>query len=123
MKSKLLINLSNHPNNEWNDEQSKAAIPYGTVTDMQFPSVDPSFGESEIAELADHIVTHILAYATTYSLTVHVMGEMSLSFAIVSRLHKLGIPCVVSCSRRDVPQSGNMKRVRFHFQRFRNYCL
>lgn len=118
----LFVNLSNHPCSSWTAEQLAAALEFGAIMDLPFPQVAPDAAEEEIGKLADEQVALIRKYAAERDVTVHVMGEMSLTYSLVSRLTALGIRCVCSTSYRVVKDEGDGKRlVEFHFNKFRNY--
>ena len=120
----MLINLSNHPYSLWGDRQKKAAAAYGVTVDLPFPSVAPDADEEEIGDLADLYLERVLGMGAAESFTVHIMGEQTLCFALISRLHRLGIQCIASCAARDVTmQSDGHKLVNFNFIRFRKYSL
>lgn len=118
----MLINLSNHPYALWGDRQKKAAAIYGTTIDLPFPSVAPDADEEEIRRLADLYLKRVLGMGKAEAFTVHIMGEQTLCFALISSLHRLGIPCIASCAARDViMQPDGHKLVNFNFIRFRKY--
>lgn len=118
----LFINLSNHSSVGWSKEQLAAANHYGEVLDMEFPNVAPEAGEKDIAALADSLVEQIVKKSHDHRVTVHVMGEMCLTFAIVRRLQACGIPCISSTTRRVVEElPDGSKHAEFHFKRFRSY--
>ena len=118
----MLINFSNHPSASWSDAQMQAAAVYGDIIDMPFPSVPPEADEEAVGDLADICLEKILATGQVPEMTVHIMGEQTLCFALILRLQRLGIPCVASCSARDVRlQPDGSKVVGFHFVRFRRY--
>lgn len=119
----MLINLSNHPSEKWSKEQTDAAnSQFGEILDMPFPQVNPEADENEIAVLADQYVEKIRTFAIERPVTVHIMGEMTLTFAIIGRLKSLDIPCVASTTQRLVKEMGDgHKDVVFQFVRFRNY--
>lgn len=121
-KPRLFINLSNHPSDKWSKEQLDAAKAYGECMDMPFPSIDPLEDENKISEIADKYVAEIMDKAKDYDVTVHAMGEMNLTFNIVSKLQKRGITCVASTSYRITEEMGDgTKKIEFHFKRFRKY--
>ena len=121
----MLINLSNHPSISWSDAQREAAErDFGEVRDLEFPHVDPSIDSGSVAELARQYLEHTLSILEPPHPihAVHVMGEMTFTHAFVSLAHACGVRCVASTSRRDVIQLNNSeKRVRFTFERFRDY--
>lgn len=121
-RPRLFINLSNHPSAKWSREQLDAAKAYGECMDMPFPNIDPLEDENKISEIADKYVTEILEKAKDSEVTVHVMGEMNLTFNIVRKLQSHGITCVASTSYRITEEmSDGSKKIEFHFKRFRKY--
>lgn len=119
----MLINLSNHPVSKWSEEQLSAAqTQFGEVVDLPFPTVDPQADEVAISALADDYVSRVVVLSDNHSISVHLMGEMTLTFSLVSRLQKRNIPCVASTTQRivhELPDGG--KEVKFQFVRFRDY--
>lgn len=118
----LLINLSNHPSAGWGARQREAAEMYGEIEDMGFPAIPPEAGEREITDLAEEYVARIEERAETRDVTVHIMGEMTFCYAVITRLQPLGIPCIASTTRRQVTETADgVKEVRFDFETFRKY--
>lgn len=118
----LLINLSNHPSAGWGVRQREAAEMYGEVEDMTFPSIPPEAGEREITDLAEEYVARIEERAETRDVTVHIMGEMTFCYAVITRLQSLGIPCLSSTTRRQITEAADgVKEVHFDFETFREY--
>lgn len=118
----LLINLSNHPSAGWGARQREAAEMYGVIEDMDFPAIPPEAGEREITDLAEEYVARIEERAETRDVTVHIMGEMTFCYAVITRLRPLGIPCLASTTRRQVTETADgVKEVRFDFETFRRY--
>ena len=118
----LLINLSNHPSAGWGARQREAAEMYGEIEDMDFPAIPPVAGEREIADLAEEYVARIAERAETRDVMVHIMGEMTFCYAVITRLQPLGIPCIASTTRRQVTETADgVKEVRFDFETFRKY--
>lgn len=121
-QSSVFINLSNHPSENWGAEQRQAAEAIGTIIDMQFPAVEPEATAEAINKEADRLVAEIMKYAVDNLVTVHVMGEMSLTYAVVNKLSAYGVRCVCSTTNRVVREEGDGKRmVEFHFKQFRDY--
>lgn len=118
----LFINLSNHPSSSWSAEQLTAAEAFGELVDMPFPQVAPDATADDIKTLAEAQVAAIMKQAETHTVTVHVMGEMSLIYRIVRMLSERGIRCVCSTSYRVVKDQGDGRRlVEFNFNSFRDY--
>lgn len=119
----MLINLSNHPSAKWAEEQLRAGHEFGEIADLPFPTVDPNGDEKYIQGLAEEYSRRILDLANGHQTTVHLMGEMTLTFAIASRLMEKGIRCVAATTERIVTESpGGAKTTFFKFVRFRYYA-
>lgn len=120
----MLINLSNHPVCKWSEEQRLTAEKsYGDIIDMPFPEVDPSFGEDDILRLSDEYCKKIISMAPDRNTTtIHVMGEMCLTFSLVSVLKQNGYTCIAATTRRMVQDLGDGRKITaFIFTRFRKY--
>lgn len=119
----MFINLSNHPSSDWDKEQILAAETLGgAIVDLTFPDVDPSGDEDYVASLAGKYVQQVLAMGDASELTVHVMGEMTLTYAIITKLLAAGVTCVASTTERIIRQfSDGRKESVFRFVRFRKY--
>jgi len=117
----LFLNLSNHPTSSWYDNQLAAAKEFGEIEDLSFPAISPSATESEIDQLVSQYVDDIKTRAEDHDLTVHIMGEMTFTYRLVSRLKALGIRCVASTSERIAEEHDGEKISRFEFVQFREY--
>jgi len=114
-----LINLSNHPSGNWPAEQIQAAqAQYGRVVDMPFPRINPSMDAAQMQSLVQEYFETIQAMQPA---AVHLMGEMTFTFALVQKLKSAGIPCVASTTHRRVEERGGKKIVQFEFVQFRPY--
>lgn len=121
-KSRFFINLSNHPSSLWDQKQREAAAHYGEIVDLSFPLVSPESSHEEIEQLAEQYASEIAGQGSDADLTVHVMGEMTLTYAIVSRLKSRGIRCVASTTERHVAMNEEgTKLSEFSFVGFREY--
>lgn len=120
-KKSLFINLSNHPSAEWGEAQLEAAREYGEITDIAFPQVPPESDTKEIAKIAEDTVSQITSTYRDNDITVHVMGEMTLTFAIVEQLKASGIRCVASTTQRIATMHNDIKTSEFTFVKFREY--
>lgn len=121
----MFVNLSNHPSNKWNDEQLDAAVKLaGKVVDYPFPDVSPMWSVEKIRQVAVEIVSDILFKYDRENLVVHVAGEFTLCFAIVSYLQSRGVRCVASCTFRQVEDKADGSKLSvFKFIQFREYTL
>ena len=89
---------------------------------MPFPQVDSNGNEAYISSLADEYVSKIIDVAADNCVVVHLMGEMTFTFALVCRLQRLGYSCVASTTERTVRELDSGRReVWFKFTRFRMY--
>ena len=120
-KHHVFVNLSNHPYEYWEETQKKAASEYGEASDLPFPSILPDASEEEINALADEYLERIVSMAPKDRITVHIMGEMTFTFAMVERLKSMGIRCVASTTERVVEEHEGLKTSVFSFVRFRDY--
>lgn len=121
----MLINLSNHPSAQWSEKQLlKANKLYGNVVDMPFPQIPPEEGEDYIIEIAQKFYHQIEEYQNdNQDVCVHIMGELTFCFCLVSLLKKSNIKCVASTTIRNVVQQGNVKTTVFEFCKFREYKI
>jgi len=118
----FFFNITNHPSGLWSDGQLAAARAYGEVVDQPFPVVDETCDEMDVARLAGEYVDKLYALSGGQHFVVHVMGEMTLTFALVTRLKALSVRCLASTTCRDVALlPDGTKQVSFHFCRFRVY--
>ena len=113
----MFLNLSNHPSANWSEKQLAAAG--GNVVDMPFPQVDPDGDEAYIENLANEYLDKILKIGNIEA--VHVMGEMNLTFSLVTKLKAKGIKCVASTTKRETVEENGVKVSKFKFVKFRNY--
>lgn len=118
----MLINFSNHPSLYWSEKQIEDAQLYGEITDIPFPDVSPIASHEELLNLAQDFVQKIVSIADSRTVTVHVMGEMTFTFMVVTKLKELGIKCVASTTERKTTyNSDGVKLSEFSFVQFREY--
>ena len=122
----MLINLSNHPSANWPARQVDAAVrAYGSIMDLPFPDVDPSGDEEYIRIICDEYLRKIDDICRdaecSVTMTIHIMGEMTLVYAMVNALHKRGITCVASTTERIASEKNGVKTSEFRFVQFRKY--
>ncbi|MBS1736767.1 MAG: CRISPR-associated protein [Bacteroidetes bacterium] len=115
----MLLNLSNHPSANWPAEQMNEAIKqYGAVQDLPFPKIDPKAASDEVEQLAEAYETKVRQQNPT---AVHIMGEMTFTFNLVTKLKAMGIPCIASTTERIAEEENGSKISLFKFVRFRSY--
>jgi len=122
----MLLNLSNHPSHLWDEQQVVQATKlYGKIEDIPFPTISPTEDTDAVTWLAEsylNICQEKLKSSTDKINAVHLMGELTFTFALVVRLQRCNILCVASTAKRDVLDYGNgQKKVSFDFISFREY--
>jgi len=121
----MLINLSNHSIKNWSVHQLKEANDnYSSVIDLPFPVIPPDSDEEFILNLANEYKLkcfELLNSSPDKNNAVHIMGEMTFCFALVSLLQKENIICVASTTNRNSIEENGVKVSRFEFVRFREY--
>ena len=116
----MLLNLSNHPSHLWSEHQlSEARRQFGAVTDMPFPIIPPEAATDEVRMMAEQLLLEIRKIDPS---AVHLMGEMTCCFMLLSMLHDIGIPCYASTTHRSViVENDGIKTTQFTFVQFRRY--
>lgn len=118
----LFVNFTNHPSNKWGASQIEAANKYGTIVDIPFPAIPDEASHEDIQSLAALHLKSIDQIAQGASCTIHIMGEMTFTYAMVNLLKSHGYPCVASTSKRIVEElPDGSKNVKFEFCQFREY--
>lgn len=118
----LFLNISNHPLSTWTDAQKAAAG--CEIQDIPFPLVPPTASHDDVQDMADEIAVQALEFRNHgYGpITAHIMGDMTLTYALVSRLKAEGIMCVESTTlRKVIDNPDGSKTSYFNFVRFREY--
>ena len=120
----MLINLSNHPSHNWSKDQLWAAQQYGEIIDLPFPNIPPEADIEQLEPLLNEYYNKILSLGDASRVVVHLMGEMTFTFMLLSRLLNVGYRCVSSTTNRIVEEiASGEKRVLFQFCQFRDYQL
>lgn len=116
----MLINITNHPYDEWPEEQKRAANEqFGEIRDDPHPQIPPEADTDEIVRIVDGLLGQITDMAPD---AAHVMGEHTFCFLMVCRLQQRGIACYAGTTSRSViKMSDNEVRRTFGFVRFRRY--
>lgn len=119
----LFLNLTNHPSDQWGEEQRKAAEAYGKIIDLPFPVIEPSYDREMVRQMAEFTVFNITSnFTDAMQPVVHIMGEMTYTYAVVSLLKAKGIKCVASTTERDTVMTPDGKKIsQFKFVQFREY--
>ena len=127
----MLINLSNHPSENWSEKQKQAAlVQYKEIVDLPFPQIAPEATIEDVLELAKKYAEKakgILGYTDvktfdTETNAVHIMGEMTFTHNVVRFLDENVIPCVASTTKRTVKEEAKGQKTSvFEFVQFRAY--
>lgn len=118
----LLLNLSNHPVETWSQKQLEAVRRYGNVVDMDFPIITPDATSEIIDKIAETYTRQVIEKASRSNITVHIVGEMTFTYAVVARLKALGIKCIASITERNAAFDSQRKKVpEMKFVQFREY--
>ena len=117
----MFINLTNHPSADWSEEQLKAAHQYGEVVDLSFPDIKPYYTKEEVLRIVKEYVDMIMQMKDNDTV-IHVMGEMTFTYNIVSTLKAIGITCLASTTKRNTVTTPDGKKLSdFGFVQFREY--
>jgi hypothetical protein len=117
----MLLNISNHPSSKWSFKQFDIATQkYTKVTDLPFPDIPPQWDIHTTKDLALIYFEKISAMVPV-PIAVHIMGEFSFTFTLVTLLKESGIACLASTSKRIVKEENGIKLSTFEFVRFREY--
>ncbi len=124
-KFPIFINLSNHPFGLWKKHRKLAALQIGKPIDLPFPNIAPEWHRGKVEELVPVYLHKCLQLAEHYKggiAAVHIMGEMTFTFALVQALKQEGITTLASTTERTthLDKQGNEVKT-FHFVRFRKY--
>ncbi|MDH7604266.1 MAG: hypothetical protein QHH13_05130 [Melioribacter sp.] len=121
----MLINLTNHPLDTWEENQKKIAESiYNKIVDLPFPIIPPDEGLDYVQKLSDEYLEKIealLKNANYENNAVHLMGELTFTYVLLNKLREKGIQAVASTTKRNVIEIQEGKLSRFSFVRFRDY--
>ena len=117
----MLINLSNHPSDKWSELQTAAANEqFGEIVDL--PQIEPDATKADIAQIAQDYLIRVDQLGEPMTTSIHIGGEMTLTYALVNLLQNLGYRCYASTSRREsIEIEPGKKTVIFQFVAFREY--
>lgn len=123
----MLINLSNHPSSHWDTYQKEAALMlYNSIMDLNFPTIDPEASPDTLITIALEYLEKIKATfpynSDNQSNAVHLMGESTFCYILVTLLNRENIPVIASTTRRRVfyGDDGSKNSI-FEFVQFRVY--
>ena len=121
----VFVNFTNHPSEKWNNKQRSAALEYGSIIDLPFPSISPEFTDSELKNLADLYVSKILELSPACVLC---QGETVFSCLTAYILTSHNVNTVSAVSRRNVtesidPNGRTVKNSVYEFECFRKFIF
>jgi hypothetical protein len=115
----MLLNLSNHHSTSWSATQTQNAIDaYTTIADVLFPHIPPDADNYALDLIVNEYYAQILNIQPT---AVHIMGEMTFVFKLVTLLKQNNIICLASTTKRIASEVNNIKTSYFEFVQFREY--
>lgn len=119
----MIINISNHPSDTWDNLQKEAGSKYGEIIDIEFPIMSAQLDEEEVEKLANDYADKVTKY---YPEAVMIQGEYTFTYRLVNKLKKSGIACISACSERmatveENPDGSCKKTSVFRFVKFREY--
>ena len=115
------INVSNHPSTQWDARQLHAVSPFRKIVDESFPNIIPYSTERDLDDRATEFVMNLVSTYGKDSI-VHIQGEMTFTYRVVTLLKELNITCVASTTERNtIDNEDGTKTVKFQFVKFRKY--
>jgi hypothetical protein len=121
----MLINLSNHPYENWDIKQKQFARElFNQVIDLPFPEIDPLSNITAINNLAFEFLEKckkLLKKEEDKQNAIHISGEPCFLFQFVTHAKEINLICVCSTTRRIVTNIDNIKTSVFQFEQFRSY--
>ena len=95
----------------------------GEVVNIPFPEVSPYDGAEVISSKAKQFGQELINKIESDDV-IHIMGEHTFMFALVSYLLERGVRCVASTTSREVEYNETGDKIsQFHFVSFRDYSL
>lgn len=137
----MFYNISNHPSDKWGDKQTARAkqlsgcgggedfFEEGSIKDIPFPNVSPDYDPDAVFWIAHKTLETLPATGERHDdygnhLGVHcamVQGEFTLTYALVTELHRRGFHVYAATTERIVDEADGVKTARFEFKRYRLY--
>lgn len=120
----MIINLSNHPSNEWNDKQKEDAGKYGEIKDLPFPKISSQMNTDEVYALADRYFNECKVLLEPYNKSrcaIHLAGEPTFCYYLTSKLVSAGYTVITATTERIVDMKDNIKTSVFNFSQFREF--
>lgn len=122
----MLINLTNHPFEEWPEEQVNAAkLQFGSVRNLLPKPVPPDLDSLKVLELAHYYVKRaleILSLAPHETNGILITGEYNFTWCCINLLQQKGFGCYAATTERLIleKEKASIKRA-YSFVQFRKY--
>lgn len=120
----MLLNLSNHPVEKWPDLQKiEAKKRFGNVTDLPFPNIPPEWDKEQVGSAVTEVFEKCAGLLPEKeNNAIHVMGEMTFTYAFVKLAKDKGVTCLASTTKRLVETNDKGEKISlFSFVQFREY--
>ena len=89
---------------------------------MPFPQISPLATSEDVVALAKKYQQEIVSTYPKETTIIHLMGELTFTFALVQLLHDAHFTVVCSTTKRLVlAENEDIKTAKFQFQTFRQY--
>lgn len=116
------INLTNHPSENWEENQTLAASTYGEIVDWPFPMVQPAASKEDILQIAERVHRAVTDVYGRNIAAVHIMGEFTLCYTLVMLFKNDNVKCLASTTERvAIVNPDGSKNSTFKFVQFREY--
>ncbi|MEM6318140.1 MAG: TIGR02221 family CRISPR-associated protein [Bacteroidota bacterium] len=110
-----LLNVSHHPFAHWSTAQRQLAQQqFGSVRDLAFPEVDAALSPTAFNALVEQYYRQIKQLRPQ---AVHIMGELTFTYALVRRLKGEGVVCLASVVHRQIGQSED-RTIDYDFRKY-----
>lgn len=121
-ESSIFINFTNHPSAGWGERQKAAAMAIGRIVDLTFPAVPTDADSEELDRMVREYMGRIEDLRNGQACVVHIQGEMTFTYRMVTALKARHIRCVASVTERNKIDLGDGKsQSTFIFAGFRDY--
>jgi Mg2+ and Co2+ transporter CorA len=109
----MLINFSNHNSSRWKEKQKQISYElFNSIVDIEFPSINPEAEADELEQLLNKTMDELLKIidqSNDENKAIHIMGEMTFSFRLVTKLKERGIRCIASTTERRIEERDGLK--------------
>lgn len=118
----VFINFTNHPSAGWGERQKEEAMALGRIVDLTFPAVPTDADPEKLDMMVGEYMGRIDELRNGQACVVHIQGEMTFTFRMVTALKARHICCKSSVTERNtVDLGGGKSQSVFVFAGFRDY--